>query len=91
MCIQKETVRCKTGSAKKKIDITKALFCISEVYSTPNCENGAILEKYYQQKHGEILVIGKENCGHHPHGLEDPEPIIRFLLENKRYKEEKQC
>ena len=41
-------------------------------------ENGALLEAYYRQNGGTITTIGKENCGHHPHGLEDCTPIIEF-------------
>ena len=45
----------------------------------PYCENGAVLEKYYREKGGEIAVIGKKGCGHHPHGLDDNAPIIEFV------------
>lgn len=45
----------------------------------PYEENGAILEKYYREKGGVIVAIGKENCGHHPHGLTDNTPIIEFV------------
>ena len=45
----------------------------------PYYENGMLLEKYYRSKGGNILVIGKAGCGHHPHGLEDNSPIIEFI------------
>ena len=45
----------------------------------PYHENGAILEKYYRENGGMIEAIGKANCGHHPHGLEDNTPIIEFV------------
>ena len=45
----------------------------------PYCENGAILEKYYREKGGIIQTIGKDHCGHHPHGLEDNTPIVTFI------------
>ena len=45
----------------------------------PYDENGAILENYYRNNGGTIIAIGKENCGHHPHGLEDNTPIIEFV------------
>lgn len=45
----------------------------------PYDENGAILEKFYRKNGGEILAIGKNGCGHHPHGLEDNTPIIEFI------------
>ena len=44
----------------------------------PYDEKGAILEKYYRENGGTIIAIGKENCGHHPHGLEDHTPLIEF-------------
>lgn len=44
----------------------------------PYDENGEILEKYYRKNGGTIIAIGKENCGHHPHGLEDISPLVEF-------------
>ena len=44
----------------------------------PYEENGALLERYYRQNGGTLLCIGKKGCGHHPHGLEDPTPLIEF-------------
>jgi len=44
----------------------------------PYEENGAILAKYYRENGGNITVIGKKGCGHHPHGLEDHTPLIEF-------------
>lgn len=45
----------------------------------PYEENGALLEKYYRENNGVIITIGKENAGHHPHGLTDNTPIIEFV------------
>ena len=45
----------------------------------PYTENGALLEKYYKEKGGEITVVGKPGCGHHPHGLPDNTPIVEFV------------
>lgn len=47
----------------------------------PYDENGQILEKFYRKNGGNIVTIGKENCGHHPHGLDDNTLIIEFLEE----------
>lgn len=44
----------------------------------PYEENGALLEEYYRKNGGTIVTVMKENCGHHPHGLEDCTPIIEF-------------
>ena len=48
----------------------------------PYHENGIELEKAYRTNHGTLLAIVKKNCGHHPHGLEDPTPIIQFVLQH---------
>lgn len=45
----------------------------------PYDENGQILEHYYHKHNGNIVVFGKAGCGHHPHGLENPAPVIAFL------------
>lgn len=50
----------------------------------PYSENGALLEKYYKENGGNIVAIGKENCSHHPHGLIDNTPIIKFVEENSK-------
>lgn len=45
----------------------------------PYSENGEVLEKYYRDNGGIIKVIGKNNCGHHPHGLPDNSVIVEFV------------
>lgn len=45
----------------------------------PVAENTAILEERYRKMGGEITVI-HHDAGHHPHGLEDPAPIVQFIL-----------
>ena len=42
--------------------------------------NGALLEKAYRDAGIEIEVYCKPECGHHPHGLEDPKPILDFIM-----------
>lgn len=42
-------------------------------------ENGKVLEDYYREHGGDMKVICKPGCGHHPHSLEDPTPIIEFI------------
>ncbi len=48
----------------------------------PYAENGAKLAEYYQNNGGVIRVIVKPDCDHHPHSLEDPEPIVTYIMEN---------
>ena len=45
----------------------------------PYHENGELLERYYRENNGDIVAIGKSECGHHPHGLCDNTPIIEFV------------
>ena len=46
----------------------------------PVVENTAILEQRYQALGGSVRVIHKPGVGHHPHSLEDPTPIVEFVL-----------
>ncbi len=46
----------------------------------PIDENTYVLEKTYKEAGGDIKIIVKEGVGHHPHSLEDPAPIVRFIL-----------
>ncbi len=46
----------------------------------PPAENTAIIEERYPKLGGEIRVIHKPGVGHHPHGLDDPTPVVRFIL-----------
>ena len=48
--------------------------------TVPYCENGIFLEQAYRKAGVELEVYIKPGCDHHPHGLEDPTPVLRFLL-----------
>ncbi len=50
--------------------------------AVPVGENSNVLEARYRALGGLIEVIHKPECGHHPHGLEDPTPIINFVIEH---------
>ena len=45
-------------------------------------ENTTVLESRYKRHGGPIHVIHKPGVGHHPHCLEDPKPIVEFILKN---------
>lgn len=45
-------------------------------------ENGRVLEDFYKEKGGVMKVICKSMCNHHPHGLDDPQPIVDFIEKN---------
>ncbi len=46
----------------------------------PADENTAIVEKRYKELGGPIEVIWKPGAKHHPHCLENPQPIVDFIL-----------
>jgi len=50
--------------------------------TVPYIENGAFLEKAYRETDIDFEVYLKEGCDHHPHGLEDPAPVIDFILKH---------
>ena len=43
-------------------------------------ENTGIIAERYKNLGGTITLIPKPGVGHHPHGLEDPTPIVNFIL-----------
>ena len=43
-------------------------------------ENTLVLKQKYEALGGHIEVITKTGCGHHPHSLKDPQPIVDFIL-----------
>jgi pimeloyl-ACP methyl ester carboxylesterase len=52
--------------------------------AVPFLENSAILEKRYREYGGNLKMIVKAGVGHHPHSLDNPQPIVDFILENMR-------
>lgn len=48
--------------------------------TVPIEENIKIVEARYLKLGGEIKVIIKPGCAHHPHSLTDPTPVVDFLL-----------
>ncbi len=46
----------------------------------PVAENSAIIEQRYRALGGSIRVISKPGVGHHPHSLQDPTPIVDFIV-----------
>lgn len=44
----------------------------------------SLFEKKYTEYGGNIKMIVKPGVGHHPHSLEDPQPVIDFILKNMR-------
>lgn len=52
--------------------------------TVPLDENTALVEKRYREMGGEIKVIVKPGIGHHPHSLEDPTPIVDFVVSHQK-------
>ena len=48
----------------------------------PPEENALIIERRYRALGGVVRVIHKPGVNHHPHGLEDPSPVVDFLIES---------
>jgi len=45
----------------------------------PKLENTDIVRTRYMALGGHFVLIVKQGCGHHPHGLKDPTPIVNFI------------
>jgi hypothetical protein len=63
--------------AKHQIAIVSVVGDSDEV--VPVDENTALAEKIYKELGGVIEVIHKPGVGHHPHGLDDPTPVVEFI------------
>jgi len=50
--------------------------------SVPWDENTGLLARRYRQLGGDIQLIAKPGCGHHPHGLDNPAPVVDFIFKN---------
>jgi hypothetical protein len=48
----------------------------------PPAENALVMERKYRVLGGTIEVLHEPEKGHHPHGLEDPTPVVKFILEH---------
>jgi hypothetical protein len=50
--------------------------------AVPYAENTALVEAEYKKLGGDITVMHKPTCNHHPHGLDDPTPVVDFILQH---------
>jgi pimeloyl-ACP methyl ester carboxylesterase len=69
------------------INVARAKIPVLHVFGdadkiVPYEENTDLLAKNFKSAGGEILLIKKEGIGHHPHSLENPDPIVDFILNN---------
>ena len=50
----------------------------------PYEENTVVIQQRYQKLGGSFTLILKKGFKHHPHGLDDPTPVVKFVLEHMR-------
>jgi dienelactone hydrolase len=50
----------------------------------PYPENTVLLKERYERVGGVIQVIVKHGFKHHPHGLDDPTPVVEFILKHTK-------
>jgi pimeloyl-ACP methyl ester carboxylesterase len=50
-------------------------------------ENTGIVAERYHKLGGSITLIRKPGVGHHPHGLEDPTPIVEFIMKHAAHQQ----
>lgn len=55
--------------------------CGEEDDVVPMAENTELFITLIESAGGDITYIGKPGVGHHPHSLENPEPIVEIILE----------
>ena len=46
----------------------------------PPEENGLVVAERYRALGGTVELIHKPGIGHHPHGLDDPSPVVEFVI-----------
>ncbi len=68
--------------AKAHIPILHVIGSADEV--VPVSENTDLVEERYKKHGGTIEVIRKPGGLHHPHSLDDPTPIVEFVLKHQR-------
>lgn len=66
--------------AKAKIPIISV--CGDADTVVPFEENSLKLAEIYRSAGGKIELIVKKGIGHHPHSLQDPKPIVDFILKH---------
>lgn len=64
-------------------DIPIIAVCGDSDIVVPYEKNMGIIESRYKALGGRVKVILKKGCDHHPHSLENPQPIVDFILENQ--------
>ena len=55
------------------------LVCGDSDEIVPYEENGMQLYEKYKKNNAEIIQVIKKDCNHHPHGLQDDNPLVSFV------------
>lgn len=71
-------IDCASVMAKYRIPVIHVVGDADQV--VPVAENTAIFEERLKQLNYPITVIHKPGVDHHPHSLNNPSPIVRFIL-----------
>lgn len=50
-------------------------------------ENSLLVKQRYSELGGEMTLISKPHCNHHPHSLRDPTRIVNFILSHTGFEE----
>lgn len=66
--------------AKAKVPLF--LLCADADDVVPYPENGAVVKQRYEKLGGPVRLLIKKGLGHHPHGLDDPAPIVEYILDH---------
>ena len=75
---KRNPVDCASVVAKARIPILHVVGDVDRV--VPVAENTAIFENSMKALNAPITVIHKPGVDHHPHSLNNPDPIVRFIL-----------
>lgn len=75
---KKNPIDCAPTMAKAGIPILHVVGDADQVVSV--AENTAIFEQRMEELHAPITIIHKPGVDHHPHSLNNPEPIVQFIL-----------
>jgi beta-glucanase (GH16 family)/pimeloyl-ACP methyl ester carboxylesterase len=67
--------------AKAQIPIIHVVGDADDV--VPIDENTLLLKRRYEALGGHVELIVKPGIGHHPHSLQDPTPIVRYILDHR--------
>jgi pimeloyl-ACP methyl ester carboxylesterase len=67
--------------AKARIPIIHVVGDADDV--VPVDENTGVLKARYEKLGGHVELIVKKGVGHHPHSLEDPTPIVDYILAHR--------